>query len=63
MLANLWILDRGVYTNTSRWGFRSCAVLFSDAKVLEDVDEHILSRDLSRDGAESINGFADVLAD
>ena len=27
----IWLFfDRGVYTNPSRWGFRSCAVLFPD---------------------------------
>ena len=38
-------------------------VLLSDAKILENINKHILSRDLARDGSEGVDGFADVLAD
>ena len=37
--------------------------LLSDAKILENINQHILGRDLARDGSEGVDGFADVLAD
>ena len=36
-------------------------VLFSDAEIPEDVSEYFVSRNLSDDGAEVVDGFADVL--
>ena len=37
--------------------------LLSDAKILENINQHILSRDFARDGSEGVDGFADVLTD
>lgn len=36
-------------------------VLFSDAEIPEDIPQNLISRDLSDDGADMIDGFADVL--
>ena len=36
-------------------------VLFPDAEIPEDVSEYFVSRNLSDDGAEVVDGFADVL--
>ena len=36
-------------------------VLFSDAEIPEDVSEYFVSRNFSDDGAEVVDGFADVL--
>ena len=37
--------------------------LFPDAKILENINQHILSRNFARDGSEGVDGFADILAD
>ena len=36
-------------------------VLFSDAEVFEDVPEDFVGGDFTNDGAEVVDGFADVL--
>ena len=36
-------------------------VLFSDAEITEDISKHFISRDLADNGAEVVDGFADVL--
>ena len=37
------------------------AVLLTDAKIPKDVSEHFVSGDLADDGAEVVDGLADVL--
>ena len=41
--------------------FRSCAVLFPDAEILEDVSQDFVGGDFTDDGADVVDGFADVL--
>ena len=36
-------------------------MLFPDAEIPEDVSEYFVSGDFSDDGAEVVDGFADVL--
>ena len=36
-------------------------MLFPDAKIPENIPQHLVCRDLSDDGAEVVDGFADVL--
>ena len=38
-------------------------VLFSDAKILKDVAEDFVGGDFTNDGADVVDGFADVLGD
>ena len=49
------------YRLTSADLFLSCAVLFTDAEVPEDVAEDFVGGDFTNDGAEVVDGFADVL--
>ena len=42
--------------------FLSCTVLFTDAEVPEDVAEDFVGGDFTNDGAEVVDGFADVLS-
>ena len=35
--------------------------LFADAKIPKNIPQHLISRDLSDDAAEVVDGFADVL--
>ena len=35
--------------------------LFSDAKVPKEIPEDLICRNLTNDGAEVVDGFADVL--
>ena len=37
-------------------------VLFSDAKILKNIPQHLISGDFSDDGADMVDGFADVLS-
>ena len=37
--------------------------LFSDAEILEDVAEDFVGGDFTEDGAEVVEGFAEVLGD
>ena len=41
--------------------FLSFAVLFTDTEVPEDVAEDFVGGDFTNDGAEVVDGFADVL--
>ena len=43
--------------------FLSCAVLFSDAEITEDVSKDFVGGDFADDGAEVVYGFSDVLGD
>ena len=36
-------------------------VLFSDAKILKNIPQHLICGDFSDDGADMVDGFADVL--
>ena len=36
-------------------------MLFSDAEISKDIPQHLISRDFADDGAEVVDGFADVL--
>ena len=38
-------------------------VLFSDAEIPENIPQHLISRYLSDDRAEVVDGFADILGD
>ena len=43
--------------------FLFCTVLFPDAEVSEDFAEDFVCGDFTNDGAEVVDGFADVLGD
>ena len=48
---------KGDYLFRTRWELG----LFSDAKVPKDIPENLICRNLTNDGAEVVDGFADVL--
>ena len=35
---------------------------FSDAEILKNIPQHLISGDFSDDGADMVDGFADVLS-
>ena len=41
--------------------FGCFGVLFSDAEILKNIPQHLISRNFAYNAAEVVNGFADIL--
>ena len=61
MKASFQRADLFVFTDFVGDLFLPCTVLLPDAEILEDVPEDFVGGNFSDDGAEVVDGFADVL--